>query len=247
MRLVFSNLAHLELDVDDAGSIHVVVCRTLADDLEPVAPSSLPVFDYAAAGRHGNHVRYGQRDPACSQCVVSPPDRPPIAPDRPGDSPPTSDRIDSKRDLDSIDLEGDAAGSALIDLPRPDVAALRQRWSRGGRSTRPVFLTPEALARLDRVAACAEHDREWSAAVIRDAGGQGRRDLLGHLERTHDELHRPAPVAPEQLAAAAEVEVGRRRRAYQEQLEREDLTPIARAALERSLARLEGDQEAQPP
>lgn len=241
MRLVFENIAHLELDVDGDARVQIVECRPQADESEAIAPSPV-AYDHAANGRHGNHVRWGRPAAGCARCVASPPiapDRPPIAGDRSvliaSDRRRLSDRVD--RSIDSFDQEH----RPLIDLPREDVAALRARWTRGGRSNREPFLTAEGLLRLDRIAACPDHNQAYSAAVIRQAP-RGV-DLLAHLERSHTELHRPAPPTPEQLAEASFREAERRRESYREQLERgtdetgQPLSDLSRSLLERSLAR----------
>lgn len=237
MRLVFQNVAHLELDVDGDARVQVVECRPQADESEAVAPSS-PAFDFAAAGRHSWHVRRGRSDPTCTRCMAmqSLQSHPRATLEPPSGAPP-SDQIESKSDFE---FDQERTGR-LIDLPREDVAALRTRWSRGGRSNREPFLAAEGLARLDRIAACADHSQAYSAAVIQQAP-RGV-NLLTHLERSHTELHRPPPPDPSLLVEAAAREAERRRESYREQLERgtdeagRPLSDLGRAVLERSLAR----------
>lgn len=127
--------------------------------------------------------------------------------------------------------------SGLIDLPRPDVAALRRRWA--GRGKR-AYLTAEDLARLDAVTRCGEHDQAWSAAIIRDAPGNVQ--LIRHLERQHAALHRPPPPDPDQVAEASTSRREQILAGYRELVERGDATDLVRSLYERLTA-----EEAQGP
>lgn len=82
---------------------------------------------------------------------------------------------------------------ALIDLPRPDVAALRARYVRRGRQPQ---LDREVLGVLDEIAACnctgpdVDAGRRWSAAII--AGTRRGANTIGILVATHQVLHADA-------------------------------------------------------
>lgn len=84
---------------------------------------------------------------------------------------------------------------ALIDLPRPDVAALRARYIRRGRQPQ---LDRQVLGVLDEVAACGctgpdvDAGQRWSAAII--AGTRRGANTIGILVATHQALHADTPV-----------------------------------------------------
>lgn len=79
---------------------------------------------------------------------------------------------------------------ALIDLPRPDVAALRARSVRRGRTP---HLDAQVLGVLDQIASCActgpdvAAGQRWSAAVISGARAGG--NTIQVVVATHQELH----------------------------------------------------------
>lgn len=274
-RVVAENVAQLTIDPGDGGAEAVRNgSRTSAAQAEERGFDSRPplqLYDFAAAGRHGNHRRWDRPDPACARCAAEAGDRPDIAPRSPRYRP---DRLGDRQAMDSRSDRPDrpdiapihrsnerenfvrstppptspSSAAALIDLDLPDVRVLRRKWSRGGR--REAHLKPADLARLDAIAACPEHDRAWSAAVLDGASG---RDLIGSLERQHRELHAPGPVDPVVQTEALEAERRRQSYALRHQLDAgvdevgRPLTEIARRAVERQLTRLERPEQAQGP
>lgn len=231
VRLVFDNVAHLELDVDDDSSVYVVACIPVTDGMiGSAAPSPSP---FAEAGRHSWHVRRGDSDPDCSRCATEGAQRglePRLEP------PPEGLGLDQIRsglelDLPPSDSLPPPDAAALLDLDRPDVEVLRnKRWKR---------LYPDQLALLDRIASdprtgpTIEAGREWSAAILRDAPRGAR--LLEVLTRTYQMLAAPTPPLPpsdEEVADAA-----RRRResvmaGYRELVERGEASDVVRQAFE---------------
>lgn len=180
----------IQLDGNDGFAV-----PSMALDADAQAP------DFGAAGRHGNHVRWGRPDPGCELCTTAEPS-PSIAPDRQAiapESPPMNGDASDISDLRSPNSEvvdptsvGSAPSASLIDLDREDVAALKARgWKRLG---------ARQLALLDHIAAdpltgASEiAGQAWSGAVIRDAARKRGTKYLELLVATYEAL-KPAVVA----------------------------------------------------
>lgn len=258
----------LEVTVIEAGAEAVRNgSRTSVDHAEERGFDSRPplhVYDFAAAGRHGNHRRWNRPDPACAQCASSAVDRPDIAPDRLGDRPPIapdrlgdaeamisrSDRPD-RPDIAPMHRSNDDDKTSSIDSPSDlplSYAVLLRKYSRGGQ--RQGHVSRPTVARLRAVMACRDpaHDDAWCAGILDEARG----NALRSLEETHQLMH--APPAPDPAVQAEVIEADRRRQAYalREQLERgvddrgRPLGELARQVAQRQLTRLEPQQPQGP-
>lgn len=251
MRLMLSGSIDLHLAPDGRIGLRLDSLEVaIVDGSEPRATSStIPApSDLSVASRRAHRREHRRRQPTagCGLCLTESWDpgtrrwvrvedveesvedvdstrRPHVDSDR---SIEEEESIEDRRAAPHVESTSD-----LIDLPRPDVAALRRRWA--GRGKR-AYLTAEDLARLDAVTHCGEHDQAWSAAMIR--GAPGNVQLIRHLERQHAALHRPRPPDPEQAAEASTSRRDQVLAGYRELVERGEANAVVRSLYERLMA-----------